>query len=138
MNAEVRHIRTAAEQTLLDAFVTHKDRLSGAAGERADAFRMFEEAGLPHRRVEEWKYTDLRALMREAKPLAARPDKKAIAAAKKAGKLRGVEARKLFLVNGTLVPELSDTAKLEPGLTIGSLADALGRNDPAVSAIGKV
>jgi Fe-S cluster assembly protein SufD len=76
--------------------------------------------------------------MRDAKPLAARPDKKAIGAAKKAGKLRGVEARKLFLVNGTFVPELSDTAKLEPGLTIGSLADALGRNDPAVSAIGKV
>ena len=30
------------------------------------------EAGLPHRRVEEWKYTDLRALMRDAKPLARR------------------------------------------------------------------
>ena len=138
MNAEVRHIRTVAEQTLLDAFVTHKDRLSGAAGERADAFRMFEEAGLPHRRVEEWKYTDLRALMRDAKPLAARPDKKALTAAKKASKLRGVEARKLVLVNGTFVFELSDLATLEPGLTIASLSDALAGNDPAVNAIGKV
>jgi Fe-S cluster assembly protein SufD len=138
MNAEVRHIRTAAEQTLLDAFVTHKDRLSGAAGERADAFRMFEEAGLPHRRVEEWKYTDLRALMRDAKPLAAKPNKSAIAAAKKAGKLPGVEARKLVLVNGTFVSELSDLAGLEPGLTITSLASALAGNDPATNAIGQV
>jgi Fe-S cluster assembly protein SufD len=138
MNAEVRHIRTAAEQTLLDAFVKHKDRLSGAAGERADAFRMFEEAGLPHRRVEEWKYTDLRALMRDAKPLAPKPDKKAITAAKKAGRLSGVEARKLALVNGTFVAELSDLASLEAGLTIASLSDALGSNDPAVNAIGKV
>ena len=33
-------------------------------------FARFDALGLPHRRIEEWKYTDLRALMREAKPLA--------------------------------------------------------------------
>ena len=37
---------------------------------RDDAFKRFDARGLPHRRVEEWKYTDLRALMRDAKPLA--------------------------------------------------------------------
>jgi Fe-S cluster assembly protein SufD len=126
MNAEIRHIRTAAEQGLLDAFAAHRETLPSIAGERADAFRMFEEAGLPHRRVEEWKYTDLRALMREAKPLAPKPDAAALAAAKGAGKLAGVKARRLVIVNGTFVPKLSDVAKLEPGLTIMSLADALG------------
>ena len=38
---------------------------------REDAFRKFDASGLPHRRVEEWKYTDLRALMRNLYPLAA-------------------------------------------------------------------
>ena len=138
MNAEIRQIRTAAEQALLDAFAAHKDKLSGAAGERADAFRMFEEAGLPHRRIEEWKYTDLRALMREAKPIAARPDKTALAAGKTAGKLRGVKARRLVIVNGAFVPELSDLAALEPGLTIKGLAEALAQDDQTVvGAIGK-
>jgi Fe-S cluster assembly protein SufD len=138
MNAEVRQIRTAAEQTLLGAFAEHKPRLVGAERERADAFRMFEEAGLPHRRVEEWKYTDLRALMRDAKPLAEKPGKAAVAAAKDAGQLPGVEARRLVILNGTFVPELSDTANLEAGLTIGSLSDALAKNDAAASGVGQV
>lgn len=137
MNAEVRHIRTAAEQTLLDAFASHKDTFTGAAGERADAFRMFEEAGLPHRRVEEWKYTDLRALMREAKPLAALPDKATIAATKSstasAGVLSGIAARRLVLLNGSFVAELSDTADLEPGLTITPLTQALAAGGNAIA-----
>ena len=60
---------------------------------REDAFKRFEERGLPHRRVEEWKYTDLRALMRDMAPLAPPPDAAAKARAKDAGKiLAGVEA----------------------------------------------
>lgn len=125
MNAEIRHIRSAAEQALLDAFAARRETLPSLAAERADALRMFEQAGLPHRRVEEWKYTDLRSLMREAKPLAGRPDAAALAAAKAVGKLPGVQARRLAIVNGTFVPKLSDVARLEPGLTIMSLADAL-------------
>src|SRR6266568_1034712 len=49
-------------------------------GEAAAA--RFDTLGLPNRRVEEWKYTDLRALIGEAKPLAGLPD----AAAKARGK----------------------------------------------------
>ena len=66
MNAEIRQVRTAAEQGLLDAFGAVKDKLPGngkVAAARAAAFRRFEAQGLPHRRVEEWKYTDLRALI---------------------------------------------------------------------------
>jgi Fe-S cluster assembly protein SufD len=35
-------------------------------------FEAYERTGLPHRRIEDWKYTDLRALMREVLPLAQR------------------------------------------------------------------
>ena len=48
----------------------------GAAGAQAcatDAIGRFGALGLPHRRIEAWKYTDLRNLMKEALPLAACP-----------------------------------------------------------------
>ena len=87
------------------------------AAQRDAAFELFDREGLPHRRVEEWKYTDLRALMREAKPLASPPDAAAKARAKSAGAMLGdVECRRLVFVDGAFVPELSDTAALEPGL----------------------
>ena len=72
MTAELKPIRTAAEAGLVEAFAALRPRLAGTAtaARREAAFRRFEAAGLPHRRIEEWKYTDLRALMRDAKPLA--------------------------------------------------------------------
>lgn len=137
MNAEIKPMRTQAELALLAAFAGQRDKLVGARSERADAFKMFEEAGLPHRRVEEWKYTDLRTLMREAKPVAAQPDATALAAAKDAARIAGFEARRMVVVNGVFEPLLSDTANLEPGLSIMSLAQALVAADRDVSAPGK-
>ncbi len=75
MNAEVRNMKTNAELALAEAYAGAKAKLPGdgkVAALREAAFGRFEALGLPHRRVEEWKYTDLRALMREAKPIAGR------------------------------------------------------------------
>ena len=69
--AEVAVIKTAAEQQLAAGWQEAKSRLPGPTLLRATAFERFAAAGLPHRRVEEWEYTDLRALMRDSKPLAA-------------------------------------------------------------------
>jgi len=113
MNAEVTPIKTAAETALADTFTRRKAALPGGrevAGLREAAFRRFERSGLPHRRVEEWKYTDLRALMRDSKPLAEAPDAGAKAAAKSAGAiLAGLKAHRIVIVDGCFVPELSDT-----------------------------
>ena len=141
--AEVKVIRTAAETALARAFSEARGRLPGGgaiAAQRDAAFGVFAREGLPHRRVEEWKYTDLRALMRDAKPLASPPDAAAKALVKAAGALLGdVETRRLVFVDGAFVAELSDVAKLEPGLEIGSLADALAAGDPALAAhLGKL
>ncbi|HEY4738842.1 MAG TPA: Fe-S cluster assembly protein SufD, partial [Xanthobacteraceae bacterium] len=94
----------------------------------------------PHRRIEEWKYTDLRALMRDAKPLASPPDASAKARAKDAGRVLGdLDARRLVFVDGAFVPELSDLRELEAGLVVGSLAQALADADPVVAArLGKL
>ena len=73
---ELRPIKTAAETALAEAFASEKARLPGGrevAARREAAFRRFEASGLPSRRTEEWKYTDLRALMRDARPLASPP-----------------------------------------------------------------
>jgi Fe-S cluster assembly protein SufD len=141
MNAEVRAIKTPAEQALAEAFASARTRLPGkgaVAALREDAFRQFEARGLPHRRVEEWKYTDLRALMRGLYPLAAPPDAAAKARAKDAGKLlAGIDCRRLTFVDGAFAPDLSDLTP-EPGLAIGSLAAALAQGDPLVAAhVGK-
>jgi Fe-S cluster assembly protein SufD len=140
MNAEIRPMKTAAETALATSFATAGGALPGVAGLRQTAFKRFETAGLPHRRVEEWKYTDLRALMRDAKPLAGVPDAAAKARAKDAGAaLASIEGRRIVFVDGAFVPELSDLAALEPGLSIRSLAQTLAAGDPDVTAwIGKV
>ena len=134
MNAEVRAMKTDAEKALAAAYETARGKLPGLASVRADAFKQFETQGLPHRRVEEWKYTDLRALMREAFPIAAPPDAAAKAHAKAAGDIfSGVDCRRLKFVDGVLAPELSDL-KPEPGLTLGSMAQALAAGDALVAA----
>ncbi|MSO66657.1 MAG: Fe-S cluster assembly protein SufD [Pseudolabrys sp.] len=141
MNAEVRAIKTPAEQGLADSFAGARGRLPGkgaVAALREDAFKRFDASGLPHRRVEQWKYTDLRALMRESYPLAALPDAAAKLRAKNAGNvLTGVDCRRLVFVDGAFAPELSDLVP-EAGLAIGSMADALAKGDPLVAAhVGK-
>jgi len=141
--ADLKVIKTDAETALAQAYSEARDRLPGddaVASQREAAFALFAKEGLPHRRIEDWKYTDLRALMREAKPLASPPDADAKARAKTAAAFLGdVETRRLVFVDGAFVPELSDLAALEAGLAVGSLADALAEGDPAVLAhLGKL
>jgi Fe-S cluster assembly protein SufD len=138
MNAELRAAKTPAEQALSAAYEAARGRLPGIAALREDAFERFAVAGLPNRRVEEWKYTDLRALMREAYPMAPPPDAAAKARAKSAGDiLSGTDCRRLVFVDGAFAPDLSDL-KPEAGLTIGSMAEALAKGDALVAQhVGK-
>ena len=73
--------KTETGRALSDVFAVARDRLPGAgkvADARRQAFEAYERAGLPHRRIEDWKYTDLRVLMRDVLPLAAAPDAAAL------------------------------------------------------------
>ena len=133
--AELALMKTAAEQQLAAEWQQARRVLPGAAALREQAFGLFESNGLPHRRIEEWKYTDLRALMREARPLAGAPDAAARARAKDAGAgLASIEARRIVFIDGALAPELSDLAALEAGLGIRSLAQCLAAGDPLTMA----
>jgi len=108
-------------------FTVARDRLPGTgkvADVRRQAFEAYDRVGLPHRRIEEWKYTDLRALMREVWPLAGRPDTAAISRAGAALEPVAIDgATKLVLLDGIFVPELSDATP--PGVSVRSLREAL-------------
>ena len=124
--ADVTLMKTPAELGLAAEWQEAKARLPGPAPLREAAFERFSKAGLPHRRVEEWKYTDLRALMRDAKPLAAAPDAKAFAALKDtSGGLGDLEARRIVIANGHFEPGWTDRNDPDPGITITGLFEWL-------------
>ena len=137
MNAGIRPVRTQAELGLVDVYTTSRLGLPGGSdisAVRAAAFNHFVLAGLPHPRVEAWKYTDLRRLMRDAKPLAPPPDAIAKQRADDAGGLlAGFGFRRLMIVDGAFVAELSDLTGLEAGLTVRSMAEALALDEPMLS-----
>ncbi|HVY18945.1 MAG TPA: Fe-S cluster assembly protein SufD [Bauldia sp.] len=134
MTAEVRTVRTPAEQAIVEHFETALPALPGGARvrqAREKAFAAFRKTGLPHRRVEEWKYTDLRALMKRAEAPAPRPSAdQAARAAATPDLLPGVDRYRLTLVDGYFFPALSDVDALEKaGVQFASLAGLLAADN---------
>ena len=142
MAAELKLVRTAAEDALIQRFPAVKPTLAGDAAVlkmREAAFDLLAKRGLPHRRVEEWKYTDLRALMRDAAPLAGKPGAADVAAAfNNATGLAGVEVVRVGVVNGHLAPEMSDFGDLPKGVEILPLSEALGAGHPLLKSMSPV
>jgi Fe-S cluster assembly protein SufD len=128
---ELRPIRTAAETALVEAFASAKARLPGGravAARREAAFRRFEAGGLPSRRVEEWKYTDLRAMMRDAKPLASPPTTSALQPQALGDALPDIAAHDVAIVNGVFAPAWSTIDAGDPSVTITELFAWLAAN----------
>src|SRR6202158_5705020 len=121
--------KTETGRALSDSLAVARDRLPGAgkvADARRQAFDAYERAGLPHRRIEDWKYTDLRVLMREVLPSAAAPDAAALKRAGTALNIHAIEGvRRLVVVDGAFAPKLSELGNLESGLGIRTLREAL-------------
>jgi Fe-S cluster assembly protein SufD len=130
--------KTETGRALSEAFAVARDRLPGPGkvGElRRQAFETYERLGLPHRRIEDWKYTDLRTLMREVLPLAAAPDAAALKRATAALKLHAIAGvRRLVLVDGMFTPKLSEMNSLESGLAVRSLRDVLEAGNAPLQA----
>jgi Fe-S cluster assembly protein SufD len=124
-------IRTAAETALVEEFAAAKARLPGGravAARREAAFRRFEASGLPSRRVEEWKYTDLRALMRDARPLATAPAVRALQPQAVGDALPGIAAaHHVAIINGVYAK--SDVGALDPNVTVTELFAWLAANE---------
>jgi Fe-S cluster assembly protein SufD len=124
--ADVTLMKTPAETALAQAYESAKTTLPGSVESRAEAFELFTRNGLPHRRVEEFKYTDLRALLREAAPFAGTPSAdEARAALQNAKALSGVEALQVPFVNGHFVRDAVDFHGLPEDVEIVPLREAL-------------
>jgi Fe-S cluster assembly protein SufD len=127
--------RTKAEQAFPEMFEAVAARLPGSAvvaEARKAAIGTFVGLGLPHRRVEEWKYTDLRAALKEALPPAldnaTSITRQQVDAAVEG--LAELDAHRVVVVNGTYRSDLSD-AKAK-GLEVASLAAALRAPSQAI------
>jgi len=129
MNVSIQ--KTKAEEALTAHFRDVAERLPGAervAQERQAAIAQFEAQGLPHRRIEAWKYTDLRGAMKTAyEPASASSTSASWQAVEVAlGPLAGIDAARFVLVDGRYVAELSSIEDLGDGIQVMTLADALG------------
>jgi Fe-S cluster assembly protein SufD len=124
--------KTGSGRAVSDLFTSAEGRLPGSpaiAAARRQAFETYERLGLPHRRIEEWKYTDLRALVGEVLPLAAPPDAAALSRASEAVKAHAFAgARKLVLVDGVFAADLSDLKAPASEVSIKTLRETLEKD----------
>lgn len=119
MNVAV--MKTKAELALAEQFEAVAEGLPGRGWPlqaRRAALRHFVARGLPHRRIEDWKYTDLRAATKEAYPPAA-SDKAGIEPAA-VGRALGpaldaVKAVLIVFLNGRFIRVQARTGEPKPG-----------------------
>ncbi len=131
--------RTPAETGLAALFDRLKGSLPGDVAVREGALAGFAERGLPHRRVEEFKYTDLRALLREAPPFAERPGPADLAMAFNYGRaFTDVGAAHLTIANGHVATELTETGAMPAGIEVVPLNAALAEGHPLLAQLGAV
>ena len=95
-------------------------QLSPRRALRAQAFAAFSETGRPHRRLEDWKYTDLRRLVRDVPPPAQDPGD---AVGNGVGPFDGIERAVLVFVDGHFRAELSDFADLRDAVDVCFLGE---------------
>jgi len=134
MELPVQQFRTKGEQGYLDMFEAAADALPGAresfvSGLRRKAIEAYGRLGLPHRRIEAWKYTDLRSRLTDAYPLLS-PTGVALGEAELSKAIgsdfAALPAYRLVVVEGDLRADLSDLSGLKTaGIEVVSLAQAL-------------
>lgn len=118
------------DQSWIDA-VTQGSDLPGPDGLRADAAASVTKTGLPHRRMEDWKYTDLRTRLAAALPLATPLE----APGDFAEPFAALNAHEVCFGNGFWAAEMGEAPE---GVELISLADAIETNkECALSYLGK-
>src|SRR5262245_49804594 len=137
MDLPVQQFRTKAEQSYLDLFETAQEALPGARDPfvsdlRTTAIEAYSRIGLPHRRIEAWKYTDLRARLTGIYPLikaagaGARAARDAYPIQTLRSEIPNLPAYRLVVVEVDLRADLSDLGGLKAaGVEAVSLSRAL-------------
>ncbi|MEN2494562.1 MAG: FeS cluster assembly protein SufD [Hyphomicrobiaceae bacterium hypho_1] len=110
--------RTEAEKALVKHFYKYGAKLPGntkITELRKSAIETFNKLGLPHRRIEEWKYTDLRPkiLAAFAPPLVKKVFIDQSTLNQRLGPLAKLDAIRLIFVNGKFEASLSNTSIID-------------------------
>lgn len=137
MNVAV--IKTKAEQALPELFERVAGTLPGGAkaiGARRAAMSRFAAVGLPHRRIEEWKYTDLRATLKDAFAPAAAATLSADALKAAMGPLAAVDGDRIVFVDGHFDASLSSKTGENAQINVAPLSEALASGLANLDAIG--
>ncbi|MGF7160183.1 Fe-S cluster assembly protein SufD [Rhodoligotrophos appendicifer] len=126
MNVAVQ--RTRAEAALIDAFPAFKAQHPAPdwlARRRDEGYSRFAATGLPHRRIEEWKWTDLRRHLGGAyvpAPASPEPGAGVVEALMALSPFTGMAAARLVFVDGRFDAQRSELPSVA-GLTLMNLAE---------------
>jgi Fe-S cluster assembly protein SufD len=125
-----------SDAALLQHYLDDYGRIRSAGAnwlpaKRDEAIEVFRELGFPRRRQEEWKYTDVSAIVK--RPFASPPAAgDGISAAQiDEARFAGEDCIELVFINGRFAPALSRLRGLPPGIMAGSLNGA-ARDTPAL------
>jgi Fe-S cluster assembly protein SufD len=106
-----------------------RDEPAWLARLRAEALETFRAEGLPHTRLEEWRYTNVTPLAKVPFALAAPPERPVSRDDLEHHAFPVFACSVYVFVNGRFAPELSAATRLNCGTTLKSLAE-LRRGDP--------
>ena len=121
-------------ERLLETFAGERpgDATDWVAALRRDATESFARSGLPHARIEDWKYTSTKPIAKRdfARPLASQAT--ADAGQIEALRIPGIDAHRLVFVNGHFAASLSDAGEADEAVRVRSLARVLADEPSAL------
>ena len=134
MTIEPRRLATAAETAIAERFAARPTGGPAAlAARREDAYRAFERTGLPSRRVEAYRYTDLKAALRTLAPA---PTGVAAAALSAPWDFAGLARHRIVFVDGRYAAALSDVSQLDGAVSVATFGSLIAAGDARAEAAG--
>ena len=121
----------ALQEILTKAFSAQKDTASSL---QKQAFEQFEKEGFPTKKLENWKYTSLNALVKQEYTLGVSPQDKSVSKETLAQyTIANLKSIRIVFVNGVWQKELSEwsSTSQQEGLTILPLQEALQQDTKA-------
>lgn len=122
-----------AEKKFIETYLGERAALPGAGlawldARREEAMKAFADAGLPHRRLEDWRHTDLKQALAKVS-LASAPVRRGAVLLPEtrpsATAFQGIDRYTMIFVNGRFRADLSKLQGLPAGVTVAPLAEAL-------------
>mgnify|MGYP000025777491 CR=1 FL=1 len=129
VQSDVQRFLDRLHERVTQRGVAQADEPTWIAARRQAGAARFEAMGFPHRRIEQWKYTDVRAIARDDFALASDAEFSPATAARLT---LPVEAHRLTFVDGVFAPALSTLEDLPAGVQLMPLSRALVENHEAV------